>query len=103
MLAAFNFFPSVGAYPFFFVTVLVYCVNNILIGICWSSIIQRPEAIVAVLFGTTALGAAGLFNLYYTDYTTNPLHPSSNLAALGGIICLLPPAAMVTTLERMVS
>ena len=103
ILAAFSFFNSAPAYVFLFVAVLVYCLNNILVGICFSSLLNEPQGVFLVLFGTVGLGAVGLINLYTTDYITDPSYPSSNLAPLGGIICLIPPAAMLSILERMVS
>ena len=63
----------------------------------------KTDFVFLALFGTVALGAIGVVNIVTTDYVSDPLNPQSNLAPLSGIICLIPPACVVTMLERMVS
>jgi len=103
IMVAFNFFTTSVAFVFFFIALIFYCVNNIILAITWSCIIQKTELIFITLIGTVAVGAIGLINVYYTDYDSDYTNPTSNIYVLGGFVCLLPPACMVSLLERMVS
>ncbi|XP_067940214.1 cholesterol transporter ABCA5-like isoform X2 [Watersipora subatra] len=100
ILALFNFFSTSLAYVYFFFALLIYAMNSILIGICWSAVLPKTEYIFVTIFGTVALGAIGLVNMIWTDYLTDPWQPQSPLV-IGGIICLIPPAGFASILERM--